>query len=85
MSKISLPGCRIRFPDSEYITYKNAPRIKRATAHQSLVKILRTENGPSEKLDFSMPFCSILFTESEYTILFETPSILSKLQPIKVW
>ena len=39
-----------------------------------------TENGPSEKLDFSMPFCSILFTDTEYTILFETPSILSELQ-----
>ena len=27
-----------------------------------------------------MPCCSILFTDSEYTTLFETPSILSKLQ-----
>ena len=43
-----------------------------------------TENGPSEKLDFSMPFCCILFTDSEYTTLFETPSILSELQPITV-
>ena len=42
-------------------------------------------NGPSEKLDFSMPFCSIFFTDSEYTTLFEMPSILSELQPIKVW
>ena len=32
-----------------------------------------------------MPFCSIFFTDSEYTTLFETPSILSELQPIKVW
>ena len=63
---------------------KNAPRIKRATAHQSLVKIYRTEIGPLEKLDFPMPFCSIFFTDSEYTTLFETPSILSELQPIKV-
>ena len=68
-----------------YNFYKNAPRIKRATAPQSLVKIHRTENGPSEKLDFSMPFCIILFTDSEYTTLFEMPPILSKLQPIKVW
>ena len=44
----------------------------------------RTENGLSEKLDFPMPCCSILFTDSEYTTLFETPSILSELQPIKV-
>ena len=41
-----------------------------------------TENGPSEKLDFSMPCCSILFADSEYTTLFESPSILSELQPI---
>ena len=34
---------------------------------------------------FSMSCCSILFTDSEYTTLFETPSILSELQPIKVW
>ena len=27
-----------------------------------------------------MPCCSILFTDSEYTTLFETPSILSELQ-----
>ena len=68
-----------------YNFYKNAPCIKQATAHQSLVKILRTENGLLEKLDFSMPFCSIFFTDSEYTTLFEMPSILSELQPIKVW
>ena len=42
-----------------------------------------TENGPSEKLDFSMPCCSILFTDSEYTTLFETPSVLSEL-PLKI-
>ena len=39
-----------------------------------------TENGLSEKLDFSMPFCSILFTDSEYMTLFEMPSLLSELQ-----
>ena len=44
----------------------------------------RSKNGPSEKLDFSMPYCSILFTDSEYTTLFEMPSILSELEPIKV-
>ena len=27
-----------------------------------------------------MPFCSILFSDSEYTTIFETPSILSELQ-----
>ena len=32
-----------------------------------------------------MPCCSILFTDSEYTTLFETPSMLGELQPIKVW
>ena len=64
---------------------QNAPRIKRATAHQSLVKMYRTKNGLSGKLDFSMPYCSILFTHSEYTTLFEMPSILSELQPITVW
>ena len=67
-----------------YNFYKNAPHIKQATAPQSLVKIHRTENGLSEKLDFSMSCCSILFTDSEYTTLFETQSILSELQPIKV-
>ena len=39
-----------------------------------------TENGPLEKLDFSMPFCSILFTDSEYTTLFGMPSTLRELQ-----
>ena len=39
-----------------------------------------TENGPSEKLDLSMSFCSILFTDSEYTTLFEMQSLLSELQ-----
>ena len=49
------------------------------------LKYIGPKNGPlSEKLDFSMPYCSILFTDSEYTILFETPSILSELEPIKV-
>ena len=68
-----------------YNFYKNAPCIKQTTAPQSLIKIYRNENGPSGKLDFSMPCCSILFTDSEYTTFFETPSILSELQPIKVW
>ena len=31
-----------------------------------------------------MPYCSILFTDSEYTTLFETPSILNELQPISL-
>ena len=31
-----------------------------------------------------MPCYSILFTDSEYITLFETPSILSELEPIKV-
>ena len=53
--------------------YQNAPHIKRATAPQSLIKIYRTEDGPSEKLDFSRPYCSILFTNSEYATLFEMP------------
>ena len=68
-----------------YNFYKNAPRIKRDRAPQSLVKIHRTENSPSEKLDFSIPCCSILFTDSEYITLFEMPSILSELEPLKVW
>ena len=67
-----------------YNFYKNAPHIKRDRAPQSLIKIHRTKNGPSEKLDFSMPCCSILFTNSEYITLFETPSILSELKPITV-
>ena len=58
--------------------------IKQATAHQSLIKIHRTENGLLEKLDFSMPCCSILLTDSEYITLSETPSVLSELQPLKV-
>ena len=68
-----------------YNFYKNAPHIKQTTAPQSLVKIHRTKNGPSEKLDFSMPCCSILPRESEYITLFEMPSILSELEPLKVW
>ena len=32
-----------------------------------------------------MACCSILFTNSEYVTLFETPLILSELQPLKVW
>ena len=31
-----------------------------------------------------MPCCSILLRESEYINLFEIPSILSELEPIKV-
>ena len=58
--------------------------LSKLTAPPSLVKIHRTENGLLEKLDFSMPCCSILFTESEYTTLFEMSSILSELEPIKV-
>ena len=49
------------------------------------LKIHRTENSLSEKLDFSMPCCSILLRESEYITLFEMPSILSKLEPLKIW
>ena len=67
-----------------YNFYKNAPRIKQDRAPQSLVKIDRTKNGPSEKLDFSMACCSILFTDSDYIVLFEMPSILSELEPINV-
>ena len=55
----------------------------RARAPQSLVQIHRTENGLLEKLDLSIPYCSILFTDSDYIVLFETPSILSELEPIK--
>ena len=47
--------------------------IKGAEAHQSLVEIYRTKNGLLEKLDFSMSYCSILFTDSEYITPFETP------------
>ena len=68
-----------------YNPFRNAINIKRATAHHSLVGLHMTENGPLEKLDFSMPFCSILFTDSEYTTLLEMPSILSELQLITVW
>ena len=49
--------------------------IKGTGAHLSLVKIYRTKNKLSEKLDFSMPYCSILFADSEYITLFETMSI----------
>ena len=31
-----------------------------------------------------MPYCSILFTDSEYITLFETPCILRELEPLKV-
>ena len=44
----------------------------------------RTENGLLEKLDFSIQCCSILFTDSDYIVLFETPLILSELEPTKV-
>ena len=40
--------------------------------------------GPLEKLDFSMPYCSILFTDSEYITLFKMPCILRELEPLKV-
>ena len=85
-SKISLPGCRICFPDSEYITFiKTHLVLSELQPIKVWLKYLGPKNGPSEKLDFSMPCCSILFTDSEYTTLLETPSILSELQPIKVW
>ena len=71
---------------SEYITFiKTHLVLSELGPPQSLVKIHRTENGPLEKLDFSMPCCSILFTDSEYITLFETPSILSELEPLKLW
>ena len=53
-------------------------------APQSLVKIYRTQNGSSEKLEFSIPCCTILLTDSEYITLFETPCILKEIEPIKV-
>ena len=49
-----------------------------------MVKIHRTENSLLKKLDFSIPCCSILFTDLDYIVLFEMPSILSELEPIKV-
>ena len=85
-SKISLPCCRICFPDSEYITFiKTHLILSKIEPLKVLIKIHRAENGPLEKLGFSMPCCSILLTDSEYITLFETPSILSELEPIKVW
>ena len=68
-----------------YNFYKNAPCVKRARAPQSLVGLHRWSNQPLEKLDFSIPCCSILLTNSEYITLFEMPSILSELEPVKVW
>ena len=50
----------------------------------SLVKIHRTENGLSEKLDFSIPYCSILFTDPKYITCSKTPCILIEIEPIKV-
>ena len=47
--------------------------ILNARAHQSLVGLHRWSNQLSEKLDFSMPHCSILVTDSEYITLFEMP------------
>ena len=58
--------------------------IKGAGAPQSLVKLYRAKNAPLEKLDFSMPYCSILFTDSEYITLFKMPCILRELEPLKV-
>ena len=66
-----------------YNFYKDTP--KGAGAHQSLVKIYVTKNGLSEKFNFSMPYCSILFTDSEYITLFEMPQVLRELEPIKIW
>ena len=72
------------WPVRIYNSFWNAISIKGATAPQSLIKIHRTKNGLLEKLDFSMPCCSILLTDSECTTLFEMPSILSQLESIKV-
>ena len=58
--------------------------IKGAGAPQSLVKLYRAKNAPLEKLDFSMPCGSILFTDSEYITFFKTPCILRELEPLKV-
>ena len=74
-----MPYFSILFTDSEYTTLCETPSIL-SELQPSFIKIYMTENGPSEKLDFSMPCCSILFTASEYTTLFEMPSILSELQ-----
>ena len=38
-----------------------------------IVGLHRWSNRPLEKFDFSMPYCSILFTDSEYITLFEMP------------
>ena len=40
--------------------------IKGSGACQSLVKLCRTKNGLSKKLNFSLPCCSILIIDSEY-------------------
>ena len=53
--------------------------------HLILRKLEPVKNGPSEKFNFSMPWCSILITDSEYITLFETPCVLRELGPIKVW
>ena len=82
-SKISLPCCRICFSDSEYITIKkNAPPIKQAGAVQSLIKLHRTKNGPSEKLHFLSHLVAFFFTDSEHITLFEMPCVLSELEPL---
>ena len=52
---------------------KTHPHIKQARATQSLVKLHMTRNAPSEKLDFSIPCCNILLTDSEYINSFEMP------------
>ena len=66
-------------PESQKFT-----AIKGAGACQSLVKIYRTKNGLSEKFEFSMPCCSILFTDSEYITLIDMPWVLRELEPVKV-
>ena len=49
--------------------------IKGARAHQSLVGLHRWLNRPLEKLDFPIPYCSILFTDSKYITCLKTPKV----------
>ena len=62
-----------------YNFYKNTPLIKQATAPESLVEIYWTQNGLLEKFDFSLPCCSICFTDSKYVTFIEMASVLSEL------
>ena len=50
-----------------------------------LGRLQASQKGPSEKFNFSMPYCSILSTDSEYITLFEIPWVLRMLEPLKVW